>query len=132
MEQEALTYCVICGKPFCGSGRICSDDCRAERQRRYAQKYKENKPELPPKICVWCGKEFVPRMKTSVVCSDECRLQHKRQLSIQRHKAKADAARAAHVCIVCGKQDERTLSGMTECQKCRDLDKKLRRIKKKA
>lgn len=80
---EITKNCIVCGKayfPAMPSQKTCSDDCRKEKNRRYARQYiNKHKPqpdkasvlvhETPKHPCSWCGR---PTVK-SVYCSENCR-----------------------------------------------------------
>ena len=73
--------CIICGRLFqakCGKSAICSDACRAERQRRYSAAYVAKRREInkakgyEEKYCVICGKEYQPTSGKQRTCSEKC------------------------------------------------------------
>ena len=95
-NQEAK--CVICGKIFIAGARnakYCSNECKItaererarEREKKGSNFHSDYNLEYPPKICVICGKEFVPRSPMQKTCSEECSKEN-RYLTRKRRRMK--------------------------------------------
>ena len=74
--------CIICGNVFqakCGKSALCSDVCRAERQRQLSADYVAKRREInkakgyEEKYCVICGKEYQPTSGKQKTCSERCK-----------------------------------------------------------
>ena len=74
--------CIICGSVFrakCGKSALCSDACRAERQRQLSADYVAKRREInkakgyEEKYCVICGKEYQPTSGKQKTCSERCK-----------------------------------------------------------
>ena len=74
--------CIICGNIFqakCGKSALCSDACRAERQRQLSADYVAKRREInkakgyEEKYCVICGKEYQPTSGKQKTCSERCK-----------------------------------------------------------
>lgn len=85
--------CPICNTKFKsrGLGRFCSEECK--------NAYYDKKPMQ--KVCIWCGKTFIPSRSNVVFCSDKCRKHRKdaeenpRYTSYEPGKNISDVARKA-------------------------------------
>lgn len=68
--------CELCGKEFYGAelAKLCSDDCRAEYNRRRRYEYEVAQKELIPRPCKECGVVFTPEYgnKRREFCSADC------------------------------------------------------------
>lgn len=73
--------CIICGSLFWAKyskTALCSDACRAERQRQLSAAYIAKRREInkakgyEEKYCVVCGKEYKPTSGKQKTCSEEC------------------------------------------------------------
>ena len=122
--------CVICGKPFWpvnGQQKVCSEKCKAIRDKRsrrklydevLAEKAKEKwalKKELrlsendghpyPKRICEYCGKEYWPNKHHQKYC---CKLCGQRDFTA-KNKARDKSVKEGHnfyktTCVECGKE----------------------------
>lgn len=73
--------CIICGNVFqakYSKSALCSDACRAERQRQLSAAYVAKRREInkakgyEEKYCVICGKEYQPTSGKQRTCSEKC------------------------------------------------------------
>lgn len=76
VEAEPKRYvCEFCGKEFWRTKnyryKFCSEGCKEKYQTRKEALERQSQKEA--KICVVCGKEFVPRGIRSKYCSYDCR-----------------------------------------------------------
>lgn len=79
-EILAPRKCRVCGNPIpyiMGSAKVCSEECRKERQRQYKREVCKRKREqtrmiLGTKKCSVCGKQFEPQNRRQVTCGSEC------------------------------------------------------------
>lgn len=82
-NNPVIRKCVICGKSYTS---ICnptySSCCSKECTTQYAHQQSASSYAKTTKVCILCGKEFIPKNNTQVICSD----QHYRS------------------CAICGKQ----------------------------
>ena len=86
-----IKECVVCGTPFLakdGRNKFCSEECKA---LRYKQKKKEwvvrNIGERKEKLCIICGKPFIPTQSSKqVTCGAEC--SRRNRLNNQREREK--------------------------------------------
>lgn len=84
------------------AGRVLCEACKDKetvRRNKLSQAWREKG------LCVWCGKPAAPGYKLCEACRG-------------RSKERFEARKANHVCIYCGTQDEKTLSGYTMCENC--------------
>ena len=89
--------CIICGRLFqakCGKSAICSDACRAERQRQYSAAYVAKRREVnkakgyEEKYCVICGKEYQPTSGKQRTCSEKCQKIEKARYQAEWYRAR--------------------------------------------
>ena len=89
--------CIICGRLFqakCGKSAICSDACRAERQRQYSAAYVAKRREInkakgyEEKYCVICGKEYQPTSGKQRTCSERCQKIEKARYQAEWYRAR--------------------------------------------
>ena len=94
-----MKQCKICGKMFIPeyqNKQMCSDECVAAARQISIKKTQErikqeNRERLGTRICLECGKEFVPRSGTHVCCSQLCqdeRTKKKRNAWVDRQRKK--------------------------------------------
>lgn len=72
-----IKECVICGTPFLakdGRNKFCSDECKRASQNQSKKKWvEEHIGKRTEKVCVICGKSFMPtRNSLQKTCSEEC------------------------------------------------------------
>lgn len=76
-------YCVVCGKEYQKNGtKTCSAECwkinktnkASEHSKQICQKKFKNYKNIN---CEYCGKNFIPRNKTSKFCSYKCKVKSK-------------------------------------------------------
>lgn len=80
--EEILTprECRVCGNPIpysMGSAKVCSEECRKERQKQRNKEASERRKALTRMIlgakqCAICSKVFEPRNSRQVTCSRKC------------------------------------------------------------
>lgn len=75
-HSENYATCPTCGNRFRkkGASRFCSDECR--------NAYYDKTPVQ--KVCICCGKTFIPKRSNVIFCSDECR--HHRKEALENPK----------------------------------------------
>lgn len=94
--------CVICGKEFVSYNSqqtACSKECGRVRKRRQTReskarmraKRRAEKALLPKRVCVICGKEFVPYNPQQNSCSKECSREQNRRMRVAYYHRHADA-----------------------------------------
>lgn len=99
MEKKT---CVICGKefvPYNSQQNSCSKECGRVRKRRQTReskvrmraKRRAEKALLPKRVCVICGKEFVPYNPQQKTCSKECSREQNRRMRVAYYHRHADA-----------------------------------------
>lgn len=108
LDSAKTKKCKWCGKEFVSSRSTkayCSDDCRKAKSDAIARKRKRpGSPETAKdwmreeRVCVICGKVFVPTAKQQISCSATCSLERRKQCNRAnrqayraRKKAEADA-----------------------------------------
>ena len=89
---------IICALEICkkeawvvsAQARFCSNRCAVKSHN--AKKMEERaarRANRPPKICVKCGKEFIPKYSNSQYCNDPCQGEWlKRKRALKSHKTK--------------------------------------------
>jgi len=114
--------CPECSKAFATDDpkiKICSDECRLERQRRRGREHaakKYVKRIYPKRECPYCGSMFIPKKSNAQICSDLCR-SRKRADSISKLR------QSARQCIRCGTKENLQKVGKPVCLDCR-IDKR--------
>lgn len=108
LDSAKAKKCKWCGKEFVSSRSTkayCSDDCRKAKSDAIARKRERpGSPETAKdwmreeRVCVICGKAFVPTTKQQISCSAACSLERRKQCNRAnrqayraRKKAEADA-----------------------------------------
>jgi len=124
LHNEKLNkLCPLCGKTFKAkkeSAVYCSDECRKEKNRRYAIQHGIDNFIPKQIICRECGKKFTTeyRKPRTVFCSDKCRNKNAKRVSkiIRRQKIKTNGKinkdislvklieRDRSICKICGKK----------------------------
>ncbi len=95
-------YCINCGKMFFTSRdkKFCSDECEEE----YSKERKDKR------ICIECGKEFVPKAKNQKFCSLRCANKNQKKENFIKE------------CSYCGKEFKAPSPQAKYCsEKCRLL-----------
>ena len=77
--------CIQCGKMFWSQNsnvKICSDDCKKQRSQQANRRRYANKVDKQAKICITCGKSFVPKKVGTILCgSKECKAAQRRAIT---------------------------------------------------
>lgn len=84
VQAEPWPTCEICGKPASiRTAKTCSEECRAEYNRRYSRVLSASKKAIEPRPCKECGKVFTPEYgnKRKSYCSDQCGKKARRRKS---------------------------------------------------
>ena len=89
IPPDRARTCRWCGATFKFNGHsraYCSDRCRKAqqdawyRERKRAEKNQElPKKPLPERLCIICGKAFLPKVPQELTCGAECSKERKRQ-----------------------------------------------------
>lgn len=89
IPPDRTRTCRWCGATFEFNGHsraYCSDRCRKAqqgawyRERKRAEKTRElPKKPLPERLCIICGKAFLPKVPQELTCGPECSRERKRQ-----------------------------------------------------
>ena len=78
VEEQPDAVCAICGKHFYrnrGNKKYCGGACNEEaNRRRTAAKQRQKRPEMLPRICPHCGKEFQPWHRGVRFCCKQCQM----------------------------------------------------------
>ena len=120
--------CVVCGKEFQTyrqDRRYCSDACRKKATRAKKKEREKAEPQpapklrshprfgMHPKICAFCGKEFVALSAKGKYCSLECN--NKAYLKRQFERRKKEHPEDVLVCPCCGKEFFRSKANPVYC-----------------
>lgn len=126
-----IKICAWCGKEFEHKHPLktyCSDLCAKLSHNQKCSKNQKRRLAMIPKktrICIVCGKEFVPGRGGALVCSQECREQY---ATSNRSQTQGCERIGKHrLCVVCGKEFESRYNlkiCSEECRKIRDRKKK--------
>lgn len=97
LDSAKTKKCKWCGKEFVSSRSTkayCSDDCRKAKSDAIARKRKRpGSPETDKdwmreeRVCVICGKVFVPTAKQQISCSNACSLERRKQCNRANRQA---------------------------------------------
>lgn len=88
--------CAHCGTVFAAVRlRYCSEECK-----ELAASLRQERPQLPPVPCAWCGTEFTPRARTAKFCSRVCLVQDDNVTRLRRRQAR----RQPIPCAWCGQE----------------------------
>lgn len=72
-----------------------------EEKQKAKEKAKANKlAKIKPKICEYCGKEFLPKAKIQKFCSHDCQLKYNSKKQAQKQK---EDKKTEKVCPICSK-----------------------------
>lgn len=75
------------------------------------------------KICIECGKIFIPRTSVQSICSPECSKNRRRKQNKKYNEAKATTKH--RICVVCGKEFETNHATKLTCSReCSDINHK--------
>lgn len=109
--------CVVCDKEFQTyrpDRRYCSDACRKKAVRAKKKEREKAEPQpapklrshprfgMHPKICAFCGKEFVALSAKGKYCSLECNNKAFRKRQFERRKK--EHPELVRICPCCGKE----------------------------
>ena len=97
LDSAKTKKCKWCGKEFVSSRSTkayCSDDCRKAKSDAIARKRKRpGSPETAKdwmreeRVCVICGKVFVPTAKQQISCSAACSRERRKQCNRANRQA---------------------------------------------
>lgn len=97
LDSAKTKKCKWCGKEFISSRSTkayCSDDCRKAKSDAIARKRKRpGSPETDKdwihekRVCVICGKVFVPTAKQQISCSAACSRERRKQCNRANRQA---------------------------------------------